>query len=83
MESDVPVDILAFEVLRRATFVWIPRANGEFRAQEECIGNVICRHGRLYWLLLFDGRQCLCEIVDFLLLKFSIWEEAFLSHIMY
>ncbi len=52
MESDVPVDVLAFEVLRRATSVWIPRANGDFRAQVACIGKVICRHGNLFWLLV-------------------------------
>jgi hypothetical protein len=52
VESDVPVDVLPFEVLRRATPVWIPRVNGDIVAQVECIGKVICRHGSLSWLMV-------------------------------
>ena len=52
MKSHVPIDVLAFQVLRRATCVWIPRADGNVRAQLECVGKVIGRHGSRVWLLV-------------------------------
>ena len=47
VESDVPVDVLAFRIAWRTTRVWIPRAYGHIRAQTACIGDGSGIHGRL------------------------------------
>ena len=51
VESDVPVDVLAFRIAGCTSRVRIPRAYGHIRAQSACIGDGIGRHGRQLWIV--------------------------------